>query len=78
MIILKNLKLLRKKRRITQINLQIKTGIDQSLISKYELGERIPTSENLLILANFFNTSLDYLMDLTDEDQPYPRKSKNE
>jgi transcriptional regulator with XRE-family HTH domain len=71
---LENLKNLRTRHNLTQIGLQIKTGIDQSLLSKYENGERIPTTENLLILARFFNTSLDYLMDLTDEIAPYPKK----
>ena len=74
---MKNLKLLRKKRRITQVNLQIKTGIDQSVLSKYELGKKLPTCDNLIILAEFFNTSLDFLMDLTDVEEPYPRKDKN-
>jgi len=73
---MKNLRLLRKRKRITQVNLQIHTGIDQSELSKYERGERLPTCENLLILAKFFDTSLDYLMDLTDEEQPYPKKKE--
>ena len=73
---MKNLRLIRKRKRITQINLQIKTGIDQSTLSKYELGIKIPTCDNLIILAEFFNTSLDFLMDLTDVEEPYPRKNK--
>lgn len=56
--------------------LQLRTGIDQAMLSKYETGERIPTVENLCILANFFGTSLDFLMDRTDEKEPYePKKS---
>ena len=61
---------------MTQISLQMKTGIDQSELSKYELGIRLPTCETLIILAEFFNTSLDFLMDLTDIEEPYPRKDK--
>jgi len=52
----------------------METGIDQSILSKYERGENIPTTENLLILARFYNTSLDFLMDITDVREPYPRK----
>lgn len=37
-----NLRLLRKSRGYTQIALQMKTGIEQSLLSKYETGERVP------------------------------------
>ena len=70
---MKNLRLLRKKRRMTQVSLQMKTGIDQSELSKYELGKKLPTCDNLMILAKIFNTSLDYLMDLTDIEEPYPR-----
>ncbi|MDL2280751.1 helix-turn-helix domain-containing protein [Selenomonadales bacterium OttesenSCG-928-I06] len=71
---MKNIKKLRLEQNLTQLALQMKTGIDQALISKYENGERIPTIENLLILANYFKTSLDYLMDRTDERKPYQPK----
>ena len=62
-----NLKKLRKERRLTQIAIQIATGIDQALLSKYETGDRIPTTENLLILADFYRVSLDYLLCRTDK-----------
>lgn len=71
---MENLKLLRIENNLTQLALQIKTGIDQALLSKYETGERIPTFENLCILADFFNTSLDYLADRTDIKTPYNKK----
>ena len=57
-----NLKVLRKKRKMTQIALQMQTGIEQALISKYENGERVPPTETLLILANFYNVSIDYIL----------------
>ena len=56
---------------LTQLALQMKTGIDQAIISKYESDERIPTVENLIILADFFGTSLDFLMDRTTNPAPY-------
>jgi transcriptional regulator with XRE-family HTH domain len=61
-----NLKKLRKSRRLTQIAVQIATGIDQGLLSKYENGCRTPTTENLLLLADFYHVSLDYLLCRTD------------
>jgi len=70
----KNIKWLRVTRDLTQLSVQMSTGIDQSVLSKYERGESIPTTESLMILATFYGTSLDYLMDLTDEKAPYPRK----
>ena len=71
---MKNLKLLRVTKDLTQLQVQMETGIDQSILSKYERGEYMPTTENLLILARVYNTSLDYLMDLTDVKEPYPKK----
>ena len=53
----------------------MQTGINQSMLSKYETGEILPTTENLIILADFYNTSLDYLMDRTDETKKYPPKA---
>lgn len=56
------------------VAVQMKTSIDHSLLSKYERGERMPSIENLLALAKLYGTSLDYLMDVTDEPKPYPPK----
>lgn len=61
-----NLKLLRKSRNYTQIAVQMKTGIEQALLSKYETGERIPPTETLLRLAELYNVSIDYLLCRTD------------
>lgn len=61
-----NLRKLRKERGLTQISLQMKTGIEQALISKYETGERIPPTDALMILADFFNVSIDYILCRTD------------
>lgn len=66
------LKELRKQRRLTQITVQMETGIEQTLISKYERGERIPPTESLVILARYYSTSMDYIMGLTDVAKPYP------
>ena len=49
-------------------------NISQTNYSKYELGKiNIPIS-TLKKLAIFFDTSIDYLLGLTDEIKPYPRK----
>lgn len=71
---MKNIKLIRVLNEYTQLKVQMETGIPQSMISKYETGELIPTSENLIILARFYNTSVDFLLDITDEQKPYPPK----
>ena len=69
-----NLKKLRKERGMTQLALQMQTGIEQALISKYENGERIPPTETLIVLADFFNTNIDFLLDRTNN----PNKYENE
>ena len=73
---MKNMKLIRVTKDYTQLKVQMETGISQSVLSKYERGDAIPTGDNLLILAKFYNTSIDFLMDLTDETKPYPPKRK--
>ncbi len=57
---------IRKEKKYTQIYVQMQTGIDQSLLSKFELGERIPTTESLIILADFYKVSIDYILYRSD------------
>jgi len=71
---MKNLKLIRVMHDFTQLRVHIDTGISQSMLSKYENSDVIPTGENLLLLAKYYNTSVDFLLDLTDEIKPYPPK----
>lgn len=61
-----NLKKLRKESGLTQISLQMKTGIEQALLSKFENGDRIPPTETLMALADFYNVSMDYIMGRTE------------
>ena len=71
---MKNIKLIRVIKDFTQLKVEMETGISQSTLSKYERGDLMPTTENLMILAKFYHTSLDYLMDLTAQTDPYPPK----
>ena len=65
--IMKNrLKELRKSRGYTQISLQMQTGIEQAFLSKFENGERVPPTETLVRLAEFYNVSIDYILCRTD------------
>ena len=57
---------LRKSRKLTQISVQMQTGIEQALLSKFENGERIPPTETLIRLADFYHVSMDYIMGRTD------------
>ncbi len=49
-------------------------GMSQTGYSKYETGENdIPTAV-LIKLADFYNTSIDYLLGQTDCKKPYPKR----
>lgn len=69
------LRALRKEKRLTQVQMQMLTGIDQSDYSKIESGKRYFTFEQCKRIAVVLGTSMDYLAELTDEKSPYPRKS---
>ena len=61
-----NLKRLRKEKGLTQLALQMKTGIEQALLSKFENGERVPPTETLVKLAEFYDVSIDYILCRTE------------
>ncbi|MBP3633072.1 MAG: helix-turn-helix transcriptional regulator [Oscillospiraceae bacterium] len=60
------LKMLRKSRGYTQVSLQMQTSIEQALLSKYESGDRVPPTETLVRLADFYNVSVDYILGRTN------------
>jgi len=65
---------LREDKDLTQAAFAKKPGMSQTGYSKYETGENdIPT--NILIkMAKYYDTSVDYLLGLTDEKKAYPQK----
>ena len=67
-------KTLRKEKGLTQVQIQMLTGIYQSDYSKIERGIRYLTFEQCRSLALALGTSMDYLAGLTDEKKPYPRR----
>ena len=64
---------LRKERNYSQVKMQMLTGIDQSDYSKIETGKRNMTFEQCRRIALALETSMDYLAELTDDPNPYPR-----
>lgn len=52
-------------------------NIKQLQYSRYENGKAEPKIEILIKLALFYNTSIDYLLGLTNEKLPYPRSNKS-
>ena len=45
----------------------------QVCYSHYEIGKRDVPTDVLIKLARYYNTSVDYLLGLTDEKTPYPK-----
>ncbi len=48
----------------------------QVCYSHYELGKRDIPTDVLIQLAEYYGTSVDYLLELTDVKNPYPRKKR--
>lgn len=65
---------LREDSDLTQKQLAAYLACDQSLYSKYERGERTLPLEVAVKLAQYYGTSVDYLLGLTDVKLPYPRR----
>lgn len=70
MTVAENLKAIRKKRRLSQEQLEIRSGVSQSGISAIERGERVPTIDTLKLLAQGLRVPLDEL--LTEEMKEKP------
>ncbi len=48
-------------------------NVKQNTYSQYETGVREVSLQTLISLATFYNTSTDYVLGLTEEEEPYPR-----
>ena len=67
----KRIRDLREDRDLNQTTVAKMLGMSQTRYSKYETGENdIPTSI-LIKLAQFYDTSVDYLLGLTDNPEKY-------
>jgi len=62
---------LREDHDLTQQQVAEYLMCDQSLYSKYERGERDVPLNIMIKLAQFYKTSIDYLVGLTNHKQPY-------
>ena len=62
MLIGEKLRRLRIARQLSQEQLADKLQVSRQAISKWELGESIPDTENLILLSKFYGVSIDYLL----------------
>ncbi len=68
---------LREDNDLTQKQISKFLNISQVAYSYYELNKRNIPLESLCKLADFYNTSIDYLLWRTDEITPYPKETKS-
>lgn len=71
-----NIRGLREDKDLNQKQMAQILNIAQTTYSDYELGKINIPIEILKKLSLYFNTSIDYLLDMTDVKEPYQRKNK--
>ena len=59
------LKELRKAKGLSQLKMAMDLNIGQNTLSRYETGEREPSIRELIRIADYFNVSIDYLLERT-------------
>ena len=67
----KRLRELREDSDKTQKIIALFLGIDQRVYSNYETGKRDIPIQFLISLARYYNVSVDYILELTDDRDPY-------
>ena len=69
----KRIRDLREDKDLSQTKIAKFLNMSQTRYSKYEVGTNDIPTKILIQLANFYNTSVDYLLGITDEIKPYKR-----
>lgn len=71
-----HLRAMREDQDLSQKEMAKILRVHQTTYSDYELGNLNIPIPTLKQLSEFFGTSVDYLLDLTDIPTPYPRSKK--
>lgn len=64
---------LREDKDLRQVDVADLLGISQTVYSRYERGDLTITVPHLLQLADFYQTSVDYLLGRTSQIKKYPK-----
>lgn len=72
-----NLKQIRNNKGLLQIKVAADLNITQETVSSYETGRVLPSSDMLIKLADYYNTSIDYLLCRTNYDMPINKIKPN-
>lgn len=65
-----NLKNIRNSKNLLQTKVAMDLNTTQETISSYETGRIFPNADMLIALADYYNTSIDYLLCRTKYDMP--------
>lgn len=68
---------LREDKFLTQEDIAHALHITQRTYSRYETGDSNIPLEILVDIAEYYNTSIDYLLNRTDIKKPYPASKRN-
>ena len=68
---------LREDRDLKQSAVAALLHISQATYSRYESHTTEIPLESLIFLAEYYDTSTDYLLGITDQIKPYPRSNEN-
>lgn len=72
----KRIRELREDKDLTQKQIGQLLHMSQTGYNQYEIGKNDIPTKVLIELAKFYNTSIDYILEITDETKPYKRKEK--
>ena len=64
---------IREDKDLKQADIAKILNVTQQTYSRYETGEISIDKNSLIKLAKYYNTSVDYILGLTDERKPYPK-----
>lgn len=77
----KKLVQLRKKKGLTQMELAEALNVSRQAISRWEVGEAIPSTENLAYLSQLYGVSVDFILndkeDIPEETVPEEQETPN-
>lgn len=69
---MRNLKRLRDEKGLNQYDMADELNMPQSTYAQYEKGSTEPKFSTLIMIADYFNVTVDFLIDRTDIRQPAP------
>lgn len=71
------IKQLRKEKKLKQSDLAEIFNVDRTAVGKWEQGKNKPNADTLLVIADYFGVSTDYLLGKSDVREELPNKKES-